>query len=81
MYAVGDVIGPPGLASSAQMGGRAVASLLFAHKMERLRQYMLDTSTEIEVIEPGWPRGFCFRSGYSFPLPFMLTSIYQYILV
>lgn len=49
VYAVGDVTGPPGLASSAQMGGRAVASYLFKDKMERLRQYMLETSTDLEV--------------------------------
>lgn len=49
VFAVGDVIGPPGLASSAQMGGRAVASALFSDKMERLKQFMLETSTEIEV--------------------------------
>ncbi|CAN0518633.1 unnamed protein product, partial [Laminaria digitata] len=40
VFAVGDVIGPPGLASSAQMGGRAVASYLFADKMQRLKQLM-----------------------------------------
>ena len=49
VYAVGDVTGPPGLASSAQMGGRAVASYLFKDKMQRLRQYMLETSTDLEV--------------------------------
>lgn len=49
MFAVGDVIGPPGLASSAQMGGRAVANLLFADKMQRLKQLMLEESTDIEV--------------------------------
>ncbi|CAM9303321.1 unnamed protein product [Discosporangium mesarthrocarpum] len=48
IYAVGDVIGPPGLASSAQMGGRAVASTLFHNKMEKLRQMMLEDSTEME---------------------------------
>lgn len=49
MYAVGDVTGPPGLASSAQMGGRAVANYLFKDKMQRLRQYMLESSTDLEV--------------------------------
>lgn len=49
VYAVGDVTGPPGLASSAQMGGRAVASYLFKDKMLRLQQYMLETSTDLEV--------------------------------
>eukprot|EP00903_Cladosiphon_okamuranus_P010142 g9603.t1 len=50
VYAVGDVTGPPGLASSAQMGGRAVASYLFKDKMQRLRQYMLETSTDLEDV-------------------------------
>lgn len=49
MFAVGDVTGPPGLASAAQMGGRAVAMYLFRGKMQRLRQYILEASKELEV--------------------------------
>lgn len=51
VYAVGDVVGPPGLASSAQMGGRAVSSYLFKDKMQKLKQYMLEESADLEVRE------------------------------
>eukprot|EP00903_Cladosiphon_okamuranus_P008631 g8277.t1 len=50
VFAVGDVTGPPGLASSAQMGGRAVAMYLFKNKMQRLRQYILEASKELEDV-------------------------------
>ncbi|CBN79739.1 soluble pyridine nucleotide transhydrogenase [Ectocarpus siliculosus] len=50
VYAIGDVTGPPGLASSAQMGGRAVATYLFNDKMQKLKQFMLETSTEMEDV-------------------------------
>lgn len=49
VFAVGDVTGPPGLASSAIMGGRSVSSYLFKGKMQQLRQYMLETSKQLEV--------------------------------
>ncbi|CAN0504405.1 unnamed protein product, partial [Ectocarpus sp. 12 AP-2014] len=50
VHAIGDVTGPPGLASSAQMGGRAVATYLFNDKMQKLKQFMLETSTEMEDV-------------------------------
>lgn len=53
VYAVGDVVGPPGLASSAQMGGRAVSSYLFKDKLQKLKQSMLETSADLEV-RPLW---------------------------
>lgn len=31
------------------MGGRAVATYLFNDKMQKLKQFMLETSTEMEV--------------------------------
>lgn len=49
VFAVGDVTGPPGLASSAVMGGRSVSSYLFKGKMQQLRQYILETSKDLEV--------------------------------
>jgi len=49
VFAVGDVTGPPALASSAVMGGRSVSSYLFKGKMQQLRQYILETSKELEV--------------------------------
>lgn len=53
------------LASSAQMGGRAVAMYLFKDKMQRLRQYILEASKELEVILAGLVVEFC-RAGGGF---------------